>query len=303
LSGEEINGQDELNRYDNVLNPWVSNPAITGSDDNSFNLYANRQWFGIYGAPSFYGFHISGRMAPFDFYTNRMLLNKTSYRSQGKVGLGAALVSDRNGPFGFTELKLNYAYHLVLGKNQLSFGLANDFELHGVRESDMDPLVPGDPRIQGIYRNRVSYNTGIGILFYNRNFDIGGSVNNIFDEGLILKNDYLEVNENGRTFMVHGDYNIPIVRDFIFKPGLMLGTQDFENVLYNVSGAITWKDHYKAILTYRSLQYFILNIGADIERYYIVYGYSSPFGSLSRYIYGSHEITFGIKFGYYVISE
>lgn len=295
LSGGNTYSQDEITRYDNVLNPWVLNPAITGSDYNSVNVYANRQWFGIQGAPRFYGIHISGRMAPFGFYTNKMLLNKTSYKSRGNVGLGAALVCDKNGPFGFTELKINYAYHIDFHKSSLSFGLANDFELYGIKESEMSPMDPNDPGIQGVYRNKILYNAGFGIMFYNEIFEVGTAVNNLFKDKVVLKDDYLGSSEIGRTFLIHGNYRILNSGDIAIESGMMIGTQEFDKLLYNFSGGVTWRDDFNLIMTYKSLNYFVINIGADLGKYSIIYGYSSPIGSLPRYIYGSHEITLGMK--------
>ncbi len=292
--------QDEVTRYDNLLNPWVLNPALTGSRDNSFNVYANKQWFGFNGAPSFFGFNINGRLAPFDFYTNRMHLNKTSYRSRGKVGLGASLVSDRNGPFTSSALKLNYAYHIQLHDHQLSFGLANDFELYSIHENDMDPLEPDDPKIEGVNRSKILYNPGIGVSYYNDLFEMGIAINNIFNKDIILKHDYFEYPDNQCTYSFQGSYKIYHTSEISLGPGFIISTHEFTDVLYDITGSILYKEDYTLRLTYRSLNYFVIHVGMNIGKYFIIYGYSSPTGSLGRYIYGSHEISLGMKFGAYV---
>ena len=292
--------QDEISRYDNLLNPWVLNPAFTGSKNNSFNFYANKQWLGFKGAPSFFGFHIDGRFAPYDFYSNRMLLNKTRYKSLGRVGMGAALVSDRNGPFTYSGLKLNYSYHIQLNKNQLSFGLANDIELYSIDESEMDPLLPNDPRIQGVKHSKIIYNPGLGVLYYNSTFEIGLAINNIFKEGITLKHDFLEYPDNQTTFSFQTNYIFYPKMDFSFESGLCLSTHEFSDILYDLSGGIIYMDDYKFRVTYRSLGYIVVHAGMSIGRYNFVYGFSSPTSSLGKYIYGSHEILLGIRFGYYV---
>lgn len=292
--------QDEINRYDNLLNPWVTNPAFTGSRANSFNFYANKQWFGFKGAPSFFGFHINGRLAPYDFYSNRMQLNKTRYKSLGRVGLGAALVTDRNGPFIYSGLKLNYSYHIQFNKNQLSFGLANDFDLFSIDENEMDPLVPNDPGIQDVKHSKIIYNPGLGVSYYNSTFEIGASINNIFKKDVILKHDYMEYPDNQTIFSLQGSYILYPDMDFSFESRLWLSTHEFSDILYDISEGIIYKEDYKFSLTYRSLGCFVVHVGMVIGRYNFVYGFSSPTGGLGKYIYGSHEILIGMRFGSYV---
>lgn len=296
---QNLLSQDELSRYDNLLNPWVINPALTGSKGNSFNFYANKQWLGFKGAPSFFGFHINGRLAPYDFYNNRMKLNKTNYKSLGRIGLGAALISDRNGPFTFSGLKFNYSYHIELNRNQLSFGMSNDFELFSINENEMNPFLPNDPGIQGVKRSKIIYNPGLGISYYNSEFEIGVAINNIFNKDIILKKDEIEYPENKRIFSIQGSYIFYPSGNLSLEPKLSIGTHEFNDIIYDISGGIIFKDDYKFNLTYRSLGAVFLHFGMDIGKYQLAYGYSVPTGGIGKYVYGSHEISIGVKFGMY----
>jgi type IX secretion system PorP/SprF family membrane protein len=300
LTWQKMYCQDEITRYDHILNPWLINPAITGSKNNSFNFYVNKQWLGFKGAPYFFGFNISGRLAPYDFYTNRMHLNKTRYSSLGRVGLGASLVSDRNGPFVYSGLKLNYSYHIQFNKNQLSFGISNDFDLYSINENEMDPLVPNDPMIQGVYRSKILYNPGFGVLYYNSSFEIGFAINNIFQKDIILKQDYFEYPDNHCTFSLQGSYILYPAGYFSFESKGSLSTNKFIDLFYYFSEAIIYREDYKFSLTYNSLGFFVAHFGIDIGKYNFIYGFSSPTGGLGKYIYGSHEISIGIRFGEYV---
>jgi type IX secretion system PorP/SprF family membrane protein len=300
FTSKDLFCQDDINRYDNILNPWLINPAYTGSTNNSVNFYANKQWLGIKGAPFFSGLNISGRLAPYDFYTNKMRLNKTSYRSLGRVGLGASLVSDKNGPFIYSGLKLNYAYHIQFNKNQLSFGLSNDFDLYNINETKMDPFIQNDPRIQGISRTKILYNPGFGVLYFNSSFDAGFAINNIFEKDIIVKQDFIEYPENHTTISLQGGYNFYPESDFSYQVHGCLSTYEFDNILYDITGGVIYRENYSFSLTYRNLGYFVAHFRIDIGKYNFIYGYSSPIGSLGRYIYGSHEISIGIRFGAYV---
>jgi type IX secretion system PorP/SprF family membrane protein len=276
------------------------NPAIAGSETNSLNFEAGKQWFGIHDSPFYAAFHINGRLAPFGFYKNDMLINKTKYRSIGRVGLGAAILTDRTGPFSFSEFKLIYSYHLPLNKNQLSFGLSNDFEIYGVHENIMDPLVPNDPAIQGLSRSKALYNPGIGIYYYGDLFSTGMSVNNIFGDRALLKNDYLTYSKKSSVFTIHGNYKFELHPEVDLEPGIMIGTSDFNDYIFDISGTAVYRRNYMLKITYRSLNILFFHIGVDLHRYGIAYGYNTPLSSINRYTSGSHQVAVSVKFGQYV---
>ena len=292
--------QDEVTRFDMLVNPWILNPAKTGLYGNSLNFYGSRQWLGFDGAPSTFGFHINGRAAPFEFYTNRMMVNKSSYKSRGRIGLGASLMSDINGPFNYTELKLSYAYHIEFLKSRLSFGLANDFELSGIHENKMYPLIPNDPGILGVYRNKILFNPGIGVEYSINSFDLGFAVNNLFKNSATIKDDDIQYFENHQIYSINGSYTFIPKGIIDISPMINISTHEFDDLYYDISTSITMKEDYKICLTYRSVKLFILHARIDLRRLYIIYGFSNPVSSLTKYIYGSHEITVGYKFGQYV---
>ena len=293
-----LQAQDELTRNDNILNPWIVNPAIAGSGTNSLNFQAGRQWFGIHNSPYYAAFHIDGRLAPFDFYKPDMRLNKTMYKSAGRIGLGAAFMTDRSGPFSFSEFKLIYSYHLPLNNNQLSFGLSNDIEIYGVNENYLNPLEVYDPAIQGLSRGKVLYNPGVGIYYYGKLFSTGMSVNNIFENNVLLKNDYIAYSEISRVFTLQGNYKFELPQEVDIEPGVMIGTSDFIDYIFDISGTAVYKENYMLKITYRSLNILFFHIGLDFNRYGITYGYNTSLSSINRYNSGSHEIAFSIKFGY-----
>jgi type IX secretion system PorP/SprF family membrane protein len=294
-------GQDEFSRLSSLSNPWILNPALTGTEGNSMNFYANKQWLGFKGAPSSFGFHINGRLAPFGFYTHKMHLNRTNYKSMGRVGLGAAVFTDNSGPFSFTELKLNYAYNVPFNRNQLSFSLSNDFEIWSVREGEMNPLVPSDPAIKGITRGRLVYNPGFGVYYYNTVMGLGLSVNRLLKNEVVLKvTDDLRVYSDDRLFSLQGRYLFLPKSDFSYEASFAVASHEFNDLLYDISLTLNYKENIHLTGTYRSLNCFLAQFAVESGRYLFRYGLSYPFGKLSSYIYGTHEISLGIIFSSYL---
>ena len=125
----QIASSQQLPIYSQYLyNKFLINPAHAGSDGyTSINLTAREQWIGYSGAPRTYSLSWQTRILKKPFDVKQKSSNRTVYRpkTDGRVGLGAYIFSDRNGLIQRTGFQATYAYHLWLQENtQLSLGLA-----------------------------------------------------------------------------------------------------------------------------------------------------------------------------------
>ncbi|MFM1999740.1 MAG: hypothetical protein RL204_1687 [Bacteroidota bacterium] len=100
------------------------NPAVTGNTSClDLHLGFRRQWTGIDGAPTTAMASIHGKVKQqrFNFH-----------------GLGAIVENDKAGPFSYTGINLNYAYHMRMSKGyMLSTGIGVGFKQFRVNFSDM----------------------------------------------------------------------------------------------------------------------------------------------------------------------
>ncbi|HBE43388.1 MAG TPA: hypothetical protein DDW27_19745, partial [Bacteroidales bacterium] len=111
-----------------IYNKFLINPAVAGSDGyTSWNLTAREQWVGYSGAPRTFSFSGQTRLLKRSYILKQPSARKQVFRpkSDGKVGLGGYIFSDRNGLIKRTGLQGSYAYHMWLqNSTQLSFGLS-----------------------------------------------------------------------------------------------------------------------------------------------------------------------------------
>lgn len=100
------------------------NPAVTGNTQClDLHVGMRRQWTGIDGAPTTAIASVHGKVAQ----------KKFNYH-----GLGAIVENDKAGPFSYTGINLNYAYHMRMAKGYyLSSGIGIGFKQYRVNFSDM----------------------------------------------------------------------------------------------------------------------------------------------------------------------
>ena len=83
-----------------LYNRFLINPAVAGSDGyTSFNLTAREQWVGYYGAPRTFSFSGQARLLKRGMTIRHVGPGRQVYRpkSDGRVGLGGYIFSDKNG--------------------------------------------------------------------------------------------------------------------------------------------------------------------------------------------------------------
>jgi type IX secretion system PorP/SprF family membrane protein len=176
-------GQSPLNSYDYLNQPCIVNPAACGSGPQpALSLSYDRQWLNISQSPSSYFLNGEMRIGNYDLYTPRKFINETNFRSLERVGLGAGIYADNNGPFHETNLVLTYSYHLPLNtRTNLSFGISGKLNYFGVNQRELDPVSPGDPLIE--FDRYVNLNSNIGTYLYHEEYFAGVSAVNLFNPG------------------------------------------------------------------------------------------------------------------------
>ena len=171
-----------------VLNGFMVNPAVAGSDGyTSFNTTARQQWLGFTEAPRTYSASWQTRVLRRSYkIINRPVKdNRLKPSTQGRVGLGAYLVNDVNANVARTGLSFAYAYHIYIGRQQLSFGLAVKAFQYRINAGELTFGVPGDPVLDGNFKT-VAYSpdADVGILFTDPNYFVGFSVSNLLQTAL-----------------------------------------------------------------------------------------------------------------------
>ena len=198
-----------------TMNGFLLNPAVAGSEGyTAINLTAREQWLGLKNAPKTHA--ISGQTR---ILKNSYISKKSSIRKHtplgsrsGKVGLGAYVFNDKNGPIDRTGIQLSYAYHIRMQKSQLSFGISAVAYQFSVDESKIK-FEYEDEFWQQAKKSIFIPDANIGVYYSNPSFFAGLSMSQLFQSALKLGEKGYAEYKMKRYFHLIGGYDI-VVNDY-----------------------------------------------------------------------------------------
>lgn len=295
------------NQY--LYNKFLINPAHAGSDGyTSLNLTVREQWVGYYGAPRTYSVSLQTRLLKKKFRITRNIFNRTVYRpkTDGKVGLGAYVFSDRNGLIRRTGVQAAYSYNMWFSdKTQLSMGLAFT-GYHFIINADESSFgTPGEPWLTDNLRRGVFIpDADFGIYLLNPKFDLGFSALQMFGAAVKI-GDYAYRNYRmDRHFYLFGSYSISSGANTEIEPTAIVKISEQLRPLADIGLTYIYDQKIWAGLTYRTSGGCIANIRfryipdpARKSTLFIGYAFDFTLNEIQRVTYGTHELTVAVKFG------
>ena len=310
IAFKQIAAAQQLPIYSQYLyNKFLINPAHAGSDGyTSYNVTAREQWIGYSGAPRTYSLSWQMRFLKKPYEVKLKSSNRTTYRpkTDGKVGLGAYIFSDRNGLIQRTGFQATYAYHLWLQPNtQLSLGLAVTGYHFIVNADETSFEDPNEPWLTDNLRRGVFVpDADFGIYLLNPKFDLGISAQQLFGAAAKI-GDYAYRNfRMNRHFYVFGSYYIDLGNKSELEPSVLAKMS--EELLPQADFGLTYiyDQNIWSGLTYRTGGGIIANIRFKYVPKHsmktaMFFGYAVDFtlNQIQRVTYGTHELTMAIKFG------
>jgi type IX secretion system PorP/SprF family membrane protein len=195
-----------------LFNKFLINPAVAGSDGyTSYNLTAREQWVGYYGAPRTFSFSGQTRLLKRSFILKQTKVRKAFYRpkTDGKVGLGGFIFSDRNGLVQRTGFQASYSYHLWLqNSTQLSMGLAFTGYHFKIDEKLINFEDPNEPWLNNDLRRGIFVpDATFGIYLLNAKYSIGFSADQLFQSAVRIGSDAYNKFNMSRHYYLFGSYN------------------------------------------------------------------------------------------------
>jgi type IX secretion system PorP/SprF family membrane protein len=303
LTGTLAFGQ-QLPLYSQYLyNKFLINPAVAGSDGyTSVSLTAREQWVGYYGAPRTFSFSVQSRMLKKSYMLKETKVKKDVYRpkSDGKVGLGGYIFSDKNGLVQRTGFQLSYAYHMwLLNSTQLSMGLSLTGYYYKINEKEIafenqanEPWLNNDLR-RGMFVPDVTF----GAYLLNPKYSLGFSADQLFQAAAKI-GDYAYKNfKMSRQYYLFGSYDFLMSSREILQPSFLLLMSEQFKPQADIGVTYIYKQDFWGGLAFRTSGALITNIGVKYQNIFIGYAVDFSMQEIQRITYGTHEITFALKFG------
>jgi type IX secretion system PorP/SprF family membrane protein len=284
-----------------LMNGYLLNPAIAGHDGyTSFNLTARQQWLGFPDAPQTQSFSAQTRLLKRSFVIKGRSINNKRFKpsTNGRVGLGGFFYHDLNGAVERVGFQASYAYHIFIGENQLSFGLAAGLFQFNIREQDITYLDEGDMVIEeGIRKVLYVPDANFGVHYMSYNYFVGLSVNNLFQSYLKMGNRALDEFKQLRHYYLMGGYRFYFSRDHELETSTLIKMTERFTIQADLGAKYYYRQDYWAGLYFRTDKTLITLVGIRYNQLYIGYAFDYSFSSIRRYTWGSHELVLALKLG------
>jgi type IX secretion system PorP/SprF family membrane protein len=307
---EQISFAQQLPLYSQYLyNKFLINPAHAGSDGyTSFNLTAREQWVGYSGAPRTYSLSWQTRILKRGYKLKHTFNDRTTYRpkTDGKVGLGAYIFSDKNGLIQRTGFQATYAYHMWLQEyTQLSLGLAFTGYHFIINANETSFEDPNEPWLTNNLRRGVFVpDADVGIYLLNPRFDLGFSAQQLFGAAAKI-GDYAYRNfRMDRHYYLFGSYNFDLRGKSGLEPSALMKMSEQLKPQADIGLTYIFDESFWTGLAYRTGGGLIANVRfkyipnrSKPATLFIGYAFDFTLNEIQRVTYGTHELTIALKFG------
>ncbi len=314
LTSQFIFSQEGIPVYADYLsdNLYLVHPSMAGaSNANKIRLTARKQWFDVDNAPNTQSANIN-------------------FRTGDKVGLGAIIYQDENGPFSQTGVFATFAYHLLFSRdrtdlNMLSFGISGAFIQSNLDTTEFDDPLDPDPAIQGRLQKDGYFNIDVGMSYHYLDWFAHFTVKNILPttRGLFdnSNNTIAEPNNQRRyIFSVGYVFGLGNGGPWSLEPSLLYQATDQTKEstidanlkvyrrfgeLVSLWGGLSYRRSFDGAefsqtgteIESQKLQYITPFLGINYKKWMVGYTYSYQSNSVVLTNGGFHQLTLGYDFG------
>lgn len=285
-----------------LYNKYLINPAVAGSDGyTSISLTAREQWVGYSGAPRTFSFSWQTRMLKKSFILKQTRVKREVFRpkSDGKVGLGGYVFSDKNGLIQRTGFQVSYAYHMWLQHStQLSFGLGFTGYYYKIDEKQISFEDPNEPWLNNNLRRGVFVpDVTFGVYLLNPRYGFGFSADQLSEAAAKIGGPaYKDLTVN-RQYYLFGSYDISPAINTIIQPSFLLKMSEQLKPQLDIGATYIFNQGFWAGLAYRTSGALIANICVKYQNMFFGYAYDYTLQEIQTITYGTHELTVALKFG------
>ncbi len=302
LFGNLAFGQ-QLPLYSQYLyNKFLINPAVAGSDGfTSINLTAREQWVGYSGAPRTFSFSFQTRVLKRSYILKQTKVSRQVFRpkSDGKIGFGGYVFSDKNGLVQRTGFQASYAYHMWLqSSTQLSMGLAFTGYHYKIDETQLSFEDPNEPWLNNNLRRGLFIpDVTFGIYLLNLNSSLGFSADQLLQASAKVGNYAYQNFKMVRHYYLFGSYDFNPVNVIKVQPSFILMMSEELAPQADIGITYIYHEDIWGGLAFRTSGALIANIGLQYNNVFIGYAFDFTLQEIQRITYGTHEITLAVKFG------
>ena len=246
-------------------------------------------------------FQLANKNAEKSFILKQTRVKREVFRpkSDGKVGLGGYVFSDKNGLIQRTGFQVSYAYHMWLQHStQLSFGLGFTGYYYKIDEKQISFEDPNEPWLNNNLRRGVFVpDVTFGVYLLNPRYGFGFSADQLSEAAAKIGGPaYKDLTVN-RQYYLFGSYDISPAINTIIQPSFLLKMSEQLKPQLDIGATYIFNQGFWAGLAYRTSGALIANIGVKYQNMFFGYAYDYTLQEIQTITYGTHELTVALKFG------
>ena len=288
--------------YENYyLNPFIINPGATGAEYYTVaGLSYKKQWLGIPDSPTTLLLSGNSLLGKYDFYDPKGFLNKGPLKIADRIGVGAAIYRDNNGPLANTGIILSYAYQVIINADsKLAFGLSGIGTNYSLNSSELKPDQINDPYLLTGNDNIFRANINLGAYYFTGDYYLGISGNKILPD---ISNVNTQVRAQPSYYLIGGYKFMKSNNSFNFEPSIVLKKISNEHLSFDIHTKMYVKRINWVALSYSSLRKINFQFGIHLYKMvYAGYNYEYTLSDIASYNLGTQEIYLGINLGLFGI--
>lgn len=264
---------------------FLFNPAAAGHGNNPEFIFKYRtQWVG-----AFDGEEPTTQILSFDTRFDNKFKN---------LGIGAVIFNDVTGPSNRMGLELAYSYKLKLGESggKLALGFSGVLLNYNINTSKLVLTDPDDPALFDPENNRIGADANAGIYLYDKNYYLGLSAAQLFENRLAFNTDTVGYIQLARHYYVIAGYVYDLTDKVEFEPSVLVKAVQSAPVQFDINARIIYDKDYWLGINFRPGESLGGYLGFTYnDRWKLGYSYDYTTSSLSAVSNGSHEIMLGFE--------
>jgi len=281
--------QQEAQFSHNMFNNMAINPGYAGNKDAiCATLLARQQWVGFKdpdgnkGAPQTYLVSIDGAVNALH------------------GGLGLTIIQDQLGFEKNMDVKLAYAYRLVLDDGTLGIGAQVGFFNKKIDFAKFKPIDTTDPLLMnGGEQSNMAADFAFGAFYSIPNKLYVGLSASQLAASKITYSSQLAKPTHARHYYLSAGYYYPIPSNpsFELEPSILIKS-DFASTQFDINTLVKYNNQFWGGVSYRATDAIVILLGMNWKNFHFGYSYdvtTSALGANGRSS-GSHEVMIGYCF-------
>jgi type IX secretion system PorP/SprF family membrane protein len=266
-------------------NPFVYNPAFTGSGENTQAFLTHRsQWSGFDGAPQTSYLTIDGPI------------------ESKSIGLGLKIFSDQTDIISRVGASANYSYRLkVNDDNSILFGLGLGVINHKIDFSKVVVRDTEDPMLFSTTQNKTVFNADFGVAYNWKTLEVGIAVPQMLGNKIKFTTDAGDesIYRVERQYLGTIKYTFDVIpeKEITAYPLVMVRYTPGSVIQYDINAVLDWKKIGWFGVTYHSNYAVALSAGLRYKNLSVGYAYDLGIGKIKSYTGSSSELLLSYTFG------